>query len=109
AHSASAMQPRPERLILWQPVLSGETHLTQFLRIGVAADMFGSNRGSGGSPGLRERLASGEALEVAGYDVVPELAQGIDALRLVDARMDAMQVHWFEVASDSSAGLSPAS
>jgi exosortase A-associated hydrolase 2 len=109
AHSADALQPRPERLVLWQPVLNGQTHLTQFLRIGVAADMFGPNRGSGGSRGLRERLASGETLEVAGYDVRPELAQAIDALRLVDARMDGMQVHWFEVASDSSTGLAPAS
>jgi exosortase A-associated hydrolase 2 len=109
AHSAAALQPRPERLILWQPVLSGETHLTQFLRIGVAADMFSTNRGSGGGRALRERLASGEAFEVAGYDVTPELAQAIDTLRLVDARMDGMQVHWFEVATDSSAGLAPAS
>jgi exosortase A-associated hydrolase 2 len=87
-------------LLLWQPVLSGESQLTQFLRIGAAADML-SGSGSGGSAALRKRLDQGEALEVAGYTLSPGLAAAMGRLRLGDA-LPAVRTDWLEVTADAT-------
>jgi exosortase A-associated hydrolase 2 len=95
-----------ERVLLWQPVSSGESHLTQFLRIGMAADMMSVSASSG--VGLRKRLAGGETVEVAGYDVTPELQREMDVLKITLAMVNVKCVEWFEVvqpyAEDVSAG-----
>lgn len=67
---------RPGRLLLWQPVISGDRFLTQFLRLRVAAGMAGS-AGKESASGLRARLQQGEALEIAGYELAPALAEAI--------------------------------
>ena len=95
-----------EGLLLWHPVHSGEVHLTQFLRIGVASNMLSTSAGSRRS--LRKRLAAGETVEVAGYDVTQELAAGMDALRLA-AVTPRIPVRWFEVVPNVGEGLPPAS
>jgi exosortase A-associated hydrolase 2 len=97
-------------LALWQPISSGEAHLTQFLRVSMAADMLASGNPGAGSSALRKRLAAGEVLEVAGYDVNPTLAREMDALRLSDAVSAVnMPVDWFEVVEELARGLPPAS
>lgn len=88
-------------LLLWQPVLSGESQLTNFLRIAAAADMLSSGAG-GGSAALRKRLSAGEPLEVAGYTIAPELARALDGLRLADAALGATPVEWLEVSADAT-------
>lgn len=98
-----------DRLLLWQPLISGETHLTQFLRISVAADMLTATGSSGGSAALRKRLAAGEALEVAGYDVTPGLAEQMDGLRLPKAAGAGIALHWFEVVAEPGGTLPPGS
>jgi exosortase A-associated hydrolase 2 len=95
-----------EGLLLWQPVHSGEVHLTQFLRIGVASQMLSTSAGSGGS--LRKRLAARKTVEVAGYEVTQELAAGMDALRLAAVTPRA-PVKWFEVVPGAGEGMPPAS
>src|SRR6185436_8930333 len=72
--------------VLWQPVLSGESAITQFLRLRVAAGMLADAGAGTGTAALRQSLRSGETLEVAGYDLSPRLAAGMDALRLADLR-----------------------
>jgi len=110
ACAAAVREPgRFKRLLLWQPVTDGKAMLTQFLRIRVAAAM-----AEGGVPEkteeLRARLAGGASVEVAGYDISPELAQALDTLR-----MDALdpgagtQVTWLEVAAEASDSVLPAS
>jgi len=59
--------PRLQRIVLWQPVVSGEQMLTQFLRVLAIG---GGNKATS-SAALRTRLAAGEALEIAGYDIFP--------------------------------------
>lgn len=82
--AAAAVADTPEqysRLLLWQPVVDGRAMLTQFLRIRVAAAM----RGDGAretTDSLRAAIASGEAVEVAGYAVNDGLAQAMDRLRI---------------------------
>ena len=97
-------------LCLWQPVISGATHLTQFLRIGVAAELLGSANGSGGSQAPRKQLAAGSALEIAGYTITPQLAEAMDRLRLDDPPPQGVAVDWFEVGQGGvGASLSVAS
>jgi len=97
------------RLVLWQPVPSGNTLLTQFLRIRIAAAL-GSGDGTAETTGaLRERLTSGETLEIAGYELAPELAEAIDGIRLgALAPPEGVATDWLEVAIGDDAALTPA-
>ena len=90
-----------ERLLLWQPVISGEVFVTQFLRLRLASEMLlGLADKPAGTREIRNALAAGETVEVAGYALAPELVAGIDALRLADLAVAGMPVHWFEIASE---------
>lgn len=83
-------------LLLWQPVLSGQQHLQQFLRLSLAADML-DGRGQGGTERLLARLASGEAIEVAGYTLSPALAEGLAASNLAPPAKP-QHMHCIEIA-----------
>lgn len=97
-----------DRCLLWQPVISGETFLVQFLRLRLAgAIVAGGKRGESVNE-LRSRLDGGEVLEVAGYPLAPELARAVAALRL-ERTPPHCPVHWIEVAADAVAGAAPAS
>jgi exosortase A-associated hydrolase 2 len=96
-----------ESLLLWQPVASGEVHLSQFLRIGMASEMLSSSDGKAGAGRMRHRLSAGEVVQVAGYDITPELACEMDALRM-DKQSVARPVDWFEVVSDQAGDFPPA-
>jgi exosortase A-associated hydrolase 2 len=86
AEVAADIPVRPARLLLWQPVLSGERHLVQFLRLRVAAGMgkAGKEKDSARETAgdLRSRLSRGEQVEVAGYELAPALAGAIAARTL---------------------------
>lgn len=94
------------RLLLWQPVLSGEAVLTQLLRTRVAAAMMSGGQAGESVPGLQQRLASGQSLEVAGYEISPALASGLRELRLPPALPARATVHWLDVASSADSPLS---
>ena len=98
-----------EHLILWQPVGSGEQFLTQFLRLRLAAEMLAEGAAQSGVRELRQALARGSPLEIAGYDLHPLLAAEIDALRLADLAPAAKRVHWLEVSAQAEPALGPAS
>jgi exosortase A-associated hydrolase 2 len=85
-------------LLLWQPVASGSTYLTQFLRLRTANAMLGEDAAAqSGTKALRAALQAGATLEIAGYDLTPELALAIDALPAPDALAPSVPAHWFEV------------
>jgi exosortase A-associated hydrolase 2 len=99
----------PVRLLFWQPVLSGKQHLQQFLRLKVANQLVlqpGQPRIT--TQQLRDQLAHGEAVEVAGYLLNPGLALPFEGAALELARGDA-RVVWLEVSASANASLSPAS
>jgi len=104
---ASRAATPPGSLLLWQPVLQGSAHLTQFLRLKVAAQMLGDEKGEGGTASLRAALARGESLEIAGYTLSPALAlgfEGLEASRLAPS----CPVSWLEVVPEASRPLPPA-
>jgi exosortase A-associated hydrolase 2 len=98
-----------ERVVLWQPVHSGAAYLTQFLRLRVASDMLGEgNEKSGGTEALRAALRAGQALEIAGYDLAPELAQSIEALDAAALAVRGCPVDWLEIVPAAGRPLPPA-
>ena len=67
-----------DQIILWQPVINGELFLNQFLRLRMAKEML-ADAGMGKTSGknmMRNRLANGETLEIAGYELASELGCG---------------------------------
>ncbi|SHH41813.1 hydrolase 2, exosortase A system-associated [Massilia sp. CF038] len=98
--------PVPQ-LLLWQPVLQGASYLTQFLRLRVANDMLDEGANSGGTKALRAELDAGHALEIAGYELAPQLAARIDALDAAQLA-PACPTHWIEIVAAAERPLPPA-
>lgn len=106
---AGRVRPEIERLVLWQPVVTGSVHLNQFLRIRVAAELGAGDPSRETVTTLRGRLAAGEIVEVAGYPLAPQLAAAIDRLRLEELDMDAATpIDWLQVTGDPTTSLAPA-
>jgi exosortase A-associated hydrolase 2 len=97
-------------LVLWQPVLDGKVHLTQFFRVRMAAQLDRPDLPKETTKSMREKLGSGEILEVAGYEIHPELADAIDGARLVDNELKVgSKILWLENAAPDKSELSVAS
>ena len=97
-----------EQLLLWQPVSSGEQFLTQFLWLRLANEMISGGAAQTGVRELRKMLASGVTLEIAGYDLHPQLAAEIEGLRLADLVPAVKRVHCLEVTTQAEPRPSPA-
>jgi exosortase A-associated hydrolase 2 len=96
------------RLLLWQPVLSGAIYLQQFLRLSVAANLFGPGK-SGVAVAPAQLLAAGRPVEVAGYEISPALADGLKAAELKLPAVSDGRAAWFEITSNApDGGCSPA-
>jgi exosortase A-associated hydrolase 2 len=96
-------------LMLWQPVHSGATFLTQFLRLRIANDMLSEDKEKGGgTKALRDALRAGQSLEVAGYELAPEMADAIESLDAAALAVTACPVHWFEAVPADDRPISPA-
>lgn len=70
-----------DHLLCWQPVLNGDTFVTQFLRLRVAAAIMDTNAPREKTSDLKRQLLEGQALEVAGYWLNPDLIVPLLALR----------------------------
>jgi len=95
-------------LLLWQPVHSGATYLTQFLRLQLAADMLDQQQAARTTTAaLRATLRAGTPLEIAGYTLAPAMADALDAL---DSKTLAppCPTHWFELAPEAGRPIPPA-
>jgi exosortase A-associated hydrolase 2 len=105
-HAAERLA-RPVNYLFWQPTPSGQVILQQFLRLKLAGDMIGSH-GKGAMTAMRQALASGQAVDVAGYRLSPELAQGLAEATLKPTPMPS-RVEWLELSSRAQPALSPTS
>lgn len=74
-------------ILLWQPVNKGKVFLTQFLRLRLAADLVAAGEKIT-TKELRAQLEAGQSVEVAGYELSPQLAAGIDRLDLNELLAD---------------------
>lgn len=88
-------------ILLWQPVLNGQSFLTQFLRLELASKIFSPDSQDSSSVSLlRNVLANGEILEIAGYELSFELTNIIDRLNIKDFNPTNHTIHWIEVVAD---------
>jgi exosortase A-associated hydrolase 2 len=97
---------RLERIVLWQPVLNGAAVLTQFLRTRWAASMLDTAREAESTQDLRQKLRGGESVEVAGYQLSPQLFRSIEELQLVRlGSAGSPPIDWLEVVSAEGSPL----
>jgi exosortase A-associated hydrolase 2 len=97
----------PAGYVLWEPVLSGEAFLSQFLRLRVARELV-SGAGTATTRNLREQLERGAALEIAGYVLAPQLARAMAGLDLAVLRPRAAPAYWVNIVPGPDASLPPA-
>lgn len=92
-------------LLLWHPVHSGQQAITQFLRLRMAAGLL-NGKGETAAE-LRALSAQGETLEVAGYQLSPDMIRQLDAVALADLPAPAgVKVSLVEIASSADRPLS---
>ena len=107
---ARSFEKRIDQIILWQPVISGESFLTQFLRLRLANEMFaGGARAEKvtGTDMMRTSLREGNLLEVAGYELAPDLAAALDNLKAAELAITKTPVHWFEIVTEAGRSMPP--
>ena len=71
-----------ENLLIWQPILNADSFVTQFLRLRVAAAMMNNALPQEKTSVLKKQLQQGEAVEVAGYLLNPDLMNPLIALKI---------------------------
>lgn len=92
------------KLVLWQPVTNGSRYISQFLRLRTMSEKLFQS-GNGETVGeLRDRLAKGNSLEVAGYELTPMLADSIAALDIRDSFFNRdTSIAWIDIVGNPSA------
>lgn len=108
---AKELESAIDRIILWQPVISGQSFLTQFLRLRLANEMLAASASMpelSGTNVMRVFLQKGNTLEIAGYELSPELASAVDSLNAADLGIMGVRIHWFEIAASGNHSMTPA-
>lgn len=112
AVEAANQLDQPCHFLFWQPASAGKLVLQQFLRLKVAADLIGG-QSKGVMEAMRQQLADGVGIEIAGYLLSPGLAAGLERSTLEPATHGApdpaRQIEWMETSTRDDASLSPAS
>lgn len=105
---ARSVQSEVGSLILWQPVISGKSFVTQFLRLRIASDLLTDGTKAAGTQAMRIAMRAGEIFEIAGYDIAPALACAIDAQDAAALWVNASPVHWFDIVRTVDNAMPPA-
>ena len=95
-------------LLLWQPVLSGSTHLNQFLRLHSAARLLGRAKAPSVKGTPAQQLAAGNTIEVGGYELPAAIAQGMAGANWKVDSGRGGRIVWLEIGADVATGPSPA-
>jgi exosortase A-associated hydrolase 2 len=95
--------------LFWAPTPSGKTVVQQFLRLKTTAQMLDGG-GRGGAQALRQQLALGAHVEVAGYMLGAGLVTGMENAEFppTDIGPGIARIEWVELASQQDGRLSPA-
>lgn len=108
AAQAAARLARPCQFLFWAPTPAGKPVLQQFMRLKAAGEIMAGDA-KGVMETLRQQMAQGQTVEIAGYDLAPGLASGLQAATLAaPTAQPAGNVEWFELSTRDDATLSPA-
>jgi len=108
AAEAAAELPEAADFLFWQPVVSGKQHWQQFMRLKMAGEMASGQAKAVGEQ-LRSRLAAGQTVEIAGYEIAPALAAGLEQAELSPPPGRHGRVVWLETSLRDEATLAPIS
>lgn len=105
--AAQAAQRRQEalNLLFWQPVLDGAQVVRHFLRLKLVGEALAGVKKET-ALALRQRLADGEALEIAGYLLSPTLACELEAAEW-PGDLSARRIECIEISGAATPALSP--
>lgn len=107
AAQAAARIDEPANFLFWHPAASGRQFLQQFLRLKVASElMAGDNKGV--MEALKQQLAGGQSVEIAGYSLAPALADGLQQAELQPPPKPGRLI-WLELSTRPDATLMPVS
>ena len=102
AMDAAKRTVEPCHFLFWQAPASGKLLLQQFLRLKVAGEL-ASGQSKGVMDRLRQQLASGTAVEIAGYTLAAGLANGLEhSLLAPPASHPGQRVEWLELSARSA-------
>ena len=104
--AAARMATTPCHHLFWQAPASGKTLLQQFMRLKLAGDLLGG-KSAGVMDETRAALAAGQPVEIGGYMLGADLAQGLEEVRLRPPPA-AGQAIWLELSSRAGAEMLPA-
>ena len=104
AAAAARRIDAPCRLLFWQPSVNGKLVLQQFLRLKLAGNLL-SGDGKSAMDAMRNDLAAGRTIEVAGYALSPALAMGLEHATLAPTAL-AARLEWLEVSGREGAEVS---
>lgn len=90
-------------LLMWQPVTSGKQHLAQFLRVKAAGEMLVGSDAKVVMTDIRSELLAGRPVEIAGYELPPAVANGLEASTLSLPSSYGGAVGMFEVCGSEHA------
>ncbi|WP_394788757.1 hydrolase 2, exosortase A system-associated [Rhodoferax sp.] len=92
--------------LFWAPTPAGKPLVQQFLRLKAAADLASGNA-KAIMDDLRQQLALGATVEIAGYVVAADLASGMEQATLTPPAL-AGRLEWLDISTQADASLSPA-
>ena len=96
-------------LTFLHPLVDGKQQLNQMLRLRLAAGLTGSGEKETAAQ-LRQRLAQGDSLEIAGYTLSSQLATDLESLALKNnPPTGAGRIDWIELVAESGRSLMPVS
>ena len=107
AQTANALA-EPCNFLFWAPTPSGKLVLQQFLRLKAAGDLASGNARAVMN-GLRDALNQGRPVEIGGYLLAPDLANGLAHAALSPPKPVAKtgRVEWIELTSSDECALTP--
>jgi uncharacterized protein len=108
AASAAVDLPEAPNYIFWQPVISGKQHWQQFMRLKMAGEL-ASGQAKGVTEQLRQQLAAGQRVEIAGYAIGPALVDGFQNAELQAPAGQSGRIAWLELSTREDATLVPVS
>ena len=108
AVDAAKQLPACPNFLFCAPTVSGKQVLQQFLRLKAASELASGNAKTI-LDGLRSALAQGRSVEIAGYPLAPDLANGLaqSALHPPTLTGASPRAEWFELSTRHDASLSP--
>lgn len=108
-HAVRRRDLRVDGMILWSPCLSGASYMDQVLRMRLMSSVVGKSDTKESMADLKAELASGSSLEVAGYEISPELFNSIVEMKLAQLMGGlALPISWFELIAETQSALPPA-